>query len=88
MIFSLGNVVATPGAMELFAGEVWKIELFLIRHSSGDWGDVDKEDVAENDLSVKKGFRVLSSYEYRGVTFWIITEADRSVTTILLPDEY
>ena len=58
------------------------------RHSKGDWGDLSEEDKKENDLSVKEGFRILSSYRIRGKKIWVITEADRSVTTLLFPDEY
>jgi len=62
---------------------------FLFRHVSGDWGNVDAHDVRENELSLREGFRLLSSYTLRtGVEIWIITEADRSVTTLLLADEY
>jgi len=62
---------------------------FLARHVVGDWGDVDEDDRAENELSVREGFRVLSAYHLRdGTRIWIITEADRSSTTILLPSEY
>jgi hypothetical protein len=57
----------------------------LARHVSGDWGDLGDEDKAENELSVEKGFRILSSYKLNtGATIWIITEADRSATTFLL----
>lgn len=59
------------------------------RHRRGDWGDVCKEDAAVNDIAVKVGSRVLSSYKTdSGVEFWILTEADRSVTTVLLPEDY
>ncbi|MDD5095431.1 MAG: hypothetical protein PHV74_13790 [Dehalococcoidia bacterium] len=61
----------------------------LGRHLSGDWGDLPKEDKAENELSLKEGFRLLSAYEAEGLPkIWIITEADRSATTILFPEEY
>jgi hypothetical protein len=61
----------------------------LARHSSGDWGDVCEEDRKENDLSLKEGFRLLSVYTTStGTKLWIITEADRSVTTVLLPEDY
>ena len=61
----------------------------LKKHTSGDWGDVCQEDADENDLSVKNGFRILSVYHTESkVKFWIITEADRSATTVLLPEEY
>jgi hypothetical protein len=61
----------------------------LRRHITGDWGDVGTEDAAENELRVRAGFRVLSSYRLAGgVTVWFITERDRSATTLLLPEEY
>jgi len=61
----------------------------LIKHMNGDWGELCPEDKAENELSVREGFRILSSYRDRNdVKFWIITEADRSSTTILLPEDY
>ena len=64
------------------------IEL-LLRHVTGDWGDLDDEDKIENELSVKEGFRILSAYKLEtGAKVWVITEWDRSVTTILLPTEY
>ena len=88
-MFSLGETVATPGAMEAFGRNRQDFGTFLNRHVSGDWGDVDKDDAAENDLSVKEGFRILSAYKLKDDTkFWIITEADRSSTCILLPEEY
>ena len=61
----------------------------LARHLAGDWGNVDEDDRKENEFSLEHGFRLLSSYATpRGTKFWIITEHDRSVTTILLPEEY
>jgi hypothetical protein len=85
----IGRMVATPGALKALAeAEQTPLE-FLIRHMNGDWGEVCPEDWAENDLSVHEGFRILSAYTLKtGVKIWIITEADRSVTTILLPEEY
>jgi hypothetical protein len=60
-----------------------------VRHVSGDWGDLNESDRQENELSVREGFRILSAYRMSdGTRFWIITEADRSVTTVLLPEEY
>ncbi len=60
-----------------------------MRHLTEDWGELSDTDKAENELSVREGFRILSAYNLRtGVKFWIITEADRSVTTFLLPGEY
>lgn len=90
--FELGRVVGTPAALEaLDLAGVDPLEL-LMRHQGGDWGVVPKEDARENELSVKNGYRILSAYELHptgvGREVWIITEADRSVTTILLPSEY
>lgn len=87
--FELGMVVGTPGALDAcLAAEVAPSEL-LARHAAGDWGDLSKEDARENELSVRRGFRILSSYPLpSGAKIWIITEADRSSTCILLPEEY
>lgn len=61
----------------------------LRKHANGDWGDLDEEDKQENEFSLGEGFRILSAYKYRdGEKIWIITEADRSVTTVLFPEEY
>ena len=87
--FHLGRIVATPGALEALeiAGDT--ALTFLQRHIAGDWGDLDEQDRAENELSAREGFRLLSAYQLRdGTKIWIITEADRSSTTILLPSEY
>lgn len=62
--------------------------VLLSKHASGDWGIVSKEDATENDLSVKEGYRILSAYMIAGRKIWIITEADRSSTTFLFPEEY
>jgi hypothetical protein len=87
--FELGAVVATPGALEVLGNlEVSPTEL-LERHAAGDWGDVPSEDARENEYSLKHGFRVLSSYPMpSGERIWVITEADRSSTCLLLPGEY
>ncbi len=88
-LFDLGRVVATPGALEALRLAGQSAHEMLHRHVSGDWGDVSTDDARENDLSVRQGFRILSSYRLpAGATIWIITEADRSATTLLLPDEY
>jgi hypothetical protein len=87
--FPLGRIVATPGALEALeeAGET--PYSFLARHVSGDWGEVDEHDSQENELSVIQGLRLLSAYTLSTSTkLWIITEADRSATTLLLPSEY
>jgi hypothetical protein len=85
--FPLGRVVATAHA----AHSIPPDEIFaaLSRHAQGDWGDVCDEDRKENELSLRQGFRLLSIYRSQsGLKFWIITEADRSVTTVLLPEDY
>ena len=85
--FCLGNIFATPGVLAAIPHD--EVIRALARHQSGDWGDVDAEDRAENEYSLGRRLRLLSAYHSRmGVKFWIITEADRSSTTILLPDEY
>ncbi len=87
--FSLGQIVATPGALEALARANQQPECFLNRHVSGDWGELSHEDKAENEYSLQNGFRILSSYKTAaGDKLWLITEADRSVTTFLLPEEY
>jgi hypothetical protein len=87
--FELGVVVATPGALELLGEfEISPSEL-VERHASGDWGDVPPEDARENEYSLKHGFRVFSSYPLpSGEQVWILTEADRSSTCLLLAREY
>ena len=87
--FPLGRVLATPGALEAIGRAGQQPQEFLDRHAQGDWGEVDSHDAAENELSLQRGFRLLSSYTTRsGDKLWIITEADRSATTLLLPEEY
>ena len=87
--FSPGRVVATPALMEAFTTSGESPLDFLQRHLAGDWGELDENDVRENEVSLQQGWRILSAYTLStGVKFWIITEADRSVTTFLLPDEY
>ena len=90
--FKMGRLVMTRGVNDLVAEN----EAFakfamgsLARHQKGDWGDLGDEDKKENELSLKEGFRLLSAYESGALPkIWIITEADRSATTILFPDEY
>jgi len=85
--FPIGQLVATPNALSELTSE--DISSALSRHCSGDWGNLDKHDIAENNLALEKGTRLLSTYvSTKGVRFWIITEADRSLTTILLPQDY
>ncbi len=83
-LFPLGRCVATPGFLALGINP----SPFLIRHGAGDWGDLDPEDKQANDAAVINGDRILSAYQVGEHKFWIITEADRSVTTVLLPSEY
>lgn len=83
----LGRTLATPGALAALTRD--DITAALGRHVHGDWGDCDAHDTAENNFALDKALRLLSVYHSaRGVKFWIITEADRSATTVLLPEEY
>ena len=87
--FPLGRVVATPGVLRAITEAGNSPQEFLDRHIAGDWGDLDDEDRKENEFSVANGFRILSAYRLRdGIKIWVITEADRSATTFLLPEEY
>jgi len=88
-LFDLGQLVATPGALAALEKTGQNAMDFLSRHVRGDWGELPKEDKDENQLSLEKGFRLLSSYRTTaGDKLWVITEADRSHTTLLLPEEY
>ncbi len=85
--FPLGQLVITSHADRVLVAEDY--HRCLQRHVTGDWGEVCDEDREENELSVNEGFRILSAYKDRlGTKFWIITEADRSLTTVLLPEDY
>jgi len=85
--FSPGRLVATPGALKAIPNG--DIRTALARHLLGDWGDVPPEDKQANDRALVERTRLFSSYHSSsGTKFWIITEADRSATTVLLPDEY
>ena len=87
--FSLGVVVATPGALAALHAAGQTPHEFLSRHLHGDWGTLSEDDRQENELSLREGFRLLSAYHTRlGERGWIITKADRSATTILVPSEY
>jgi len=90
--FPLGQLVMTRGVNGLVADDeafAKFVTKSLSRHVKGDWGELSDEDREENDLSIKEGFRILSAYESGELPkIWIITERDRSVTTILFPDEY
>ena len=88
-LFALGRLVATRGALQLLTLAQQTPLEFLARHSRGDWGECCADDATENDFSVKAGFRIFSVYRTcNGEKLWVITEADRSVTTLLLPSEY
>jgi hypothetical protein len=85
--FPLGQMLMTPGVQTRVPPS--EMMQALRRHARGDWGDVDADDRKANDWSLANGERLLSSYKTTtGVKFWIITERDRSATTVLLPDEY
>lgn len=85
--FPLGQIVATANAINQVTPPAF-LEA-LARHHSGDWGTLSEEDWQANEAALKDGARLLSAYHTTsGVKFWIITEADRSVTTILLPEDY
>jgi hypothetical protein len=87
--FPLGRMVATPGALKALAEAGEEPLTYLCRHASEDWGELCEEDKKENEFSLGKCLRILSAYKLStGVKIWIITEADRSATTILLPEEY
>jgi hypothetical protein len=84
----LGRVVATPGALKLLKEAGGHPFDYLARHASGDWGDLCGFDRRQNQIALREGYRVLSSYDVPAGRVWVITEADRSITTILLPEEY
>lgn len=87
--FPLGRTVATPGALEALIGARETPLPYLMRHVAGDWGELDQDDKAENESAIENGLRILSAYRLSdGTKIWVITEADRSATTILLPEEY
>ena len=85
---SLGRVVATPKALTLLVEAGDHPFEYLARHAAGDWGELCAFDRHQNEVALRDGYRVLSSYPVGEGRVWIITEADRSVTTILLPEEY
>jgi len=90
--FPMGRLVTTAGVAERGASDeafAKFVRKSLQRHSQGDWGDLSAGDTAENEYALGKQLRLLSAYEHNGLSkIWIITEADRSVTTVLFPDEY
>ena len=88
ILFSLGSIVATPAALSLLEEKNRTPAEFLRRHNSKDWGDLCQEDKDANDAAVIHGDRIFSAYKIDDAKIWIITEADRSSTCILLPEEY
>jgi hypothetical protein len=89
MLFDLGRIVATPGALRALEKAEQQPAEFLDRHVQGDWGELDDEDKQENEFSVRNGFRILSAYTTSaGDKIGVIREAERSATTLLLPEEY
>jgi hypothetical protein len=88
--FELGQVVATPAALKAIRSSGQTPSQFLRRHINGDWGEqIDGHDLKQNQIALREGGRLLSAYQTRkGDDIWIITEADRSSTCLLLPSEY
>ena len=84
----LGRVVATPGALKVLEEAGEHPFAYIARHATGDWGDLCAFDRRQNGIALREGLRVLSSYPVGEGRLWIITEADRSATTLLLPEEY
>ena len=86
--FALGLIVITRSALDVLHSQ--DVLAGLARHVVGDWGELDSHDWQENQFAVETGnLRILSAYETRdGIRFWVITEADRSATTVLLPEDY
>jgi len=87
-IFELGRVVATAGVAQFVEDAKLDLTPLLRRHHAGDWGEVGKEDWESNEAALKNGGRLLSAYDLSGHRVWVITEADRSATSIMFPDEY
>ena len=87
-LFPLGRTVATPGALKTIEESGESPSFFLSRHHRGDWGDVCEEDGRENEFSLLNNGRLMSVYRTSKGKIWVISEGDRSSTTILLPEEY
>ena len=88
MLFTLGQIVATPGALDTLVKLNVNPASLLARHANGDWSEMYDEDAEANRSAIEHGERILSSYVIQGEKVWVITEWDRSATTILLPSEY
>lgn len=93
-LFPLGRIMMTTNLKDTLqranpAGWEEELQMFINRHASGDWGDLDEEDKLENELSLHRGSRILSAHiATPDIRVWVITEADRSITTVLLPEDY
>ena len=87
-LFALGQTLTTPGALVVMQDVGISPLSLLSRHQRGDWGDMDKDDKEANDSALNTKARIFSAYIFDTVKLWVITEADRSSTTILLPEEY
>ena len=86
-LFRLGRIVSTPNALSRLSQE--DILAGIQRHQAGDWGELPQDDMRENQLALEKGLRLFSAYHAKdGTKFWLITEADRSATTVLMPEDY
>jgi hypothetical protein len=86
--FRLGRIVATRGVLKHLERHGIAADPYLRQHVRGEWGDVPPEDAKANERAVEHGARILSAYDLAGKRVWIITEADRSATTLLFPSEY
>jgi len=87
-LFEMGQLVATPGALEALGNLNLDASDFVRRHLHGDWGKMCESDAELNVEAVEHGYQIQSSYAIEGATIWVITEGDRSVTTVLLPSDY
>ena len=89
MKFEPGQIVSTSGALHAMKEAGDNPASLLLRHVSGDWGELDAHDIQENEFALEHGLRLLSAYRLSdGTKIWVITESDRSATTFLLPEEY
>lgn len=92
-LFPLGQCCMTPGISALVEQHGLPVFAYLARHQQGDWGDLDADDRRANEHALKDGTRIFSAYHFEPtpgtrIKLWVITEADRSITTVLLPEEY
>ena len=87
-LFEAGRILALPGVLALFGLKQPTLGVFIARHITGDWGDEDEDMTVHNDAALREGRRLISVYAFKGTKFWVVTEADRSRTVALLPEEY